>query len=212
MRTGRTGSARKSNDRSSQNEVPSSPPTNPPFQLIHSYTSISSNLETSDSSLSDTEPDQNRIPVDVTAAYKRGPQQVVYKGNQFIWKEHDDNESAFTKSSIIWRLGDEHERVGNNCVKKYWRCGLCKKTTLLAMKNTSRSGIKDKKKKKKKKKQHKIGKQGQRIRISQTTLLGAVTTAGTVISTAAMKIPKMTGRVICSLRKCCYTIGTSSMP
>ena len=44
------------------------------------------------------------------------------KGNQYIWKEYEDNERAFTESSIIWRLGDEYERVGNNCLKKYWRC------------------------------------------------------------------------------------------
>jgi hypothetical protein len=88
---------------------------------------MSSDFETSDSCLSDTEPHQSSHPREVAAAYTRGPLQVVYKGNQYIWKEHEDNERAFTKSSIIWRLGDEYERVGNNCLKKYWRCGLCKK-------------------------------------------------------------------------------------
>jgi hypothetical protein len=45
---------------------------------------MSSDLEMSDFSLSDTEPNQTAIPADVAAVYKRGPQQVVYKGNQFI--------------------------------------------------------------------------------------------------------------------------------
>lgn len=84
---------------------------------------MSSDRETSDSCLSDTEPYQGPIPRDIAAAYKRGSLQVVHKGNQYIWKEHEDNESAFTESSIIWRLGDEYERVGNNCLKKYRRCG-----------------------------------------------------------------------------------------
>src|SRR5271156_1843990 len=65
----------------------------------------------SDFSQSETEPDQISIPADITAAYKRGPPQVVYKGNQFTWKQHHDNERAFTRSSVIWQLGDEYEKL-----------------------------------------------------------------------------------------------------
>jgi len=62
----------------------------------------------SDFSQSETESDQISIPADIAAAYKRGPPQVVYKGT---WKQHHDNERAFTRSSVIWQLGDEYEKL-----------------------------------------------------------------------------------------------------
>jgi hypothetical protein len=66
----------------------------------------------------------------------------AHKGKQYIRKQHDDNERAFTKSSTIWQLGDEYEKLGNGHQKKNWRCGLCStKTTMLAMKDSSSAGL-----------------------------------------------------------------------
>jgi hypothetical protein len=49
---------------------PSSPYTNSSFRFIYGNTSMSSDLEPSDSSLPDAESNQVPIPADATAAYK----------------------------------------------------------------------------------------------------------------------------------------------
>jgi hypothetical protein len=46
-----------------------------------------------------------------------------------VWKAHEDNQRAFTKPFVIWQLGDEYEKVVSGYRRKYWRCGLCTKTS-----------------------------------------------------------------------------------
>ena len=85
-----------------------------------------------------SDPDSSRsdldinIDPDVAAAYNRGPDRVVHKGKQYLWRKHRDNTRAFSQPSVIWFLGDEYERTGNSRQKRFWRCGLCKGTTMLA--------------------------------------------------------------------------------
>lgn len=72
-------------------------------------------------------------------------------------------------------------RRGNNHWKQYWRCGLCKKHTMLAIDTGSSSGLRHLKK-------HKIDKNGQRIRgSSQTTIISAFTTAANTVATLVTK-------------------------
>jgi hypothetical protein len=56
------------------------------------------------------------------------PERVSFKGKQYVWKAHEDNQRAFAKPSVIWQLGDEYEKVVSGYRRKYWRCGLCTKT------------------------------------------------------------------------------------
>ena len=30
-----------------------------------------------------------------------------------MWKQHEDNQRAFTTPSVIWQLGDEYEKIGS---------------------------------------------------------------------------------------------------
>jgi hypothetical protein len=98
-----------------------------------------------------------RVAADVAAAYTRGTAQILYKGKHFDWRQHEDNTRAFVKASVIWELGDEYERRGQDR-KQYWRCGLCRKNTLLAIDGGSSSGLRHLKKK------HKINSNGQRMK------------------------------------------------
>jgi hypothetical protein len=108
-----------------------------------------SDLEMSDSSQSDSEPNTD-------VAYRRGPPHLMHKGNLHTRKEHQDNTRAYSKASIIWQFGDEYARTVNGQQKKYWRCGLCDRTTILVMSDNSSSGLRHLKK------NHKIDKDGQR--------------------------------------------------
>ena len=56
------------------------------------------------------------------------PERASFKGKQYVWKAHEDNQRAFTKPSVIWQLGDEYEKVGSGYRRKYLCCGLCTKT------------------------------------------------------------------------------------
>ena len=134
-----------------------------------------------DSSHSESELPQQLVEVDVTvaAAYKPGPQRLTYKGKQYIWKHHEDNCRAFTKPSVIWQLGDEYRRTGSDQEVRYWRCGLCKTTTLLAMTDNSSTGLRHLKRKRK------IDKNGQRIDRTQSTVAAAFAAATAVANTAA---------------------------
>ena len=55
------------------------------------------------------------------------------KGKQYVWEQHEDNQRAFTTPSVIWQLGDQYEKIGSGYQRKYWRCGLCTNTKMLAM-------------------------------------------------------------------------------
>jgi hypothetical protein len=96
------------------------------------------------------------------------------KGKQYVWKQHEDNQRAFTTPSVIWQLGDEYEKIGSGHRRKFWRCGLCPNTKMLAMNDNSTSGLRHLKKK------HKIDKYGQRIGIKQSTITAAFAAATTV--------------------------------
>src|SRR3954470_10891529 len=87
---------------------------------------------------------------------------------RYSGKEHQDNTRAYSKASIIWQFGDEYERTINGHRKKYWRCGLCNRTTILVMNDNSSSGLRHLKKR------HKIDKDGQR-QTSQTSITTAFT-------------------------------------
>jgi hypothetical protein len=68
-------------------------------------------MSDSDSSRSDLD---INIDPDVAAAYNRGPDRVVHKGKEYLWRKHRDNTRAFSQPSIIWFVGDEYERTGNS--------------------------------------------------------------------------------------------------
>ena len=95
-------------------------------------------MSDSDSLLSDID---INIDPGVTAVYNRGPDRVVYKGKQYLWPKYQDNTRAFPSPSVIWFLEDEYERTGNSRQKTFWRCGLCKGTTMLASPGGSSSGL-----------------------------------------------------------------------
>ena len=113
--------------------------------------------DTDNSSQLESESGHVQIAVDVAAAYTRGPARVLFKGKHFHWRPHEDNTRAFTKSSIIWQLGDEYKRREGDR-KQYWRYSIYKKNTILVINNGSSSGLRYLRKK------HKIDSHGQRIR------------------------------------------------
>src|ERR1700733_10193321 len=116
----------------------------------------------SDSDSSHSDLDINIDP-DVVAAYNRGPDRVVHKGKEYLWRKHRDNTRVFSQPSVIWFLGDEYERTGNSRQKRFWRCGLCKGTTMLVCGGGSSSGLRHLKK-------HRIDKQGHQIVFPPNTL------------------------------------------
>jgi hypothetical protein len=97
-------------------------------------------------------------------AYRRGPPHLMHKGNLYTRKEHQDNTRAYSKASIIWQFGDEYARTVNGQQKKYWRCGLRDRTTILVMSDNSSSGLRHLKK------NHGIDKDRQR-QTSQITVI-----------------------------------------
>lgn len=108
-----------------------------PFCTVHFsivdliLSTMPSEIETSDSDSSVSDELINLDP-EVAAAYIRGPDRVLCKGKQYLWHNHRDNIRAFRKPSVIWLLDGEYERGGDGFRKKFWRCGICKKTTMLA--------------------------------------------------------------------------------
>jgi hypothetical protein len=131
-------------------------------------------MSDSDSSRSDLD---INIDPDVAAAYNRGPDRVVHKGKQYLWRKHRDNTRAFSQPSVIWFLGDEYERTGNSRQKRFWRCGRCKGTTMLACGGGSSSGLRHLKKK------HRIDKQGQQTATKQRTITSVLFAAATTVAT-----------------------------
>jgi hypothetical protein len=141
---------------------------------------MSSDVEMSDcdSLASDT---AINIDPEVAAAYSRRPDYVVHKGKTYQWQQHTDHTRAFCKPSVIWDLGDEYGRMENSRQRRFWRCGICKKNTLLACENSSSSGLRHLKKK------HKIDKNGQRIITSQKTITSAFAVTATTVTTLVTK-------------------------
>ena len=141
---------------------------------LYRHSNMPSDVEMSDSHQSDSEPELSQLP-NTEVAYKQGPPQLTYRGNLFTRKEHQDNTRAYSKPSIIWQFGDEYARTVDGHQKKYWRCGLCNKTTMLVMTDNLSSGLRHLKKK------HKIDKDGQK-QTSQTTATAAFAAAATVVN------------------------------
>jgi hypothetical protein len=72
---------------------------------------MSSDVEMDGSSQSGTEIEPVlAIAPDVLVARKPGPPHFVHKGKHYDWRPHEDNCRAYTKPSIIWKLGDEYEK------------------------------------------------------------------------------------------------------
>lgn len=130
-----------------------------------------SDVEMSDSGRSSSEP--TTLP-----AYKQGPEQLKHRGVLYTRKDHEDQTRAYTKSSIIWQFGDEYEKGGEDGRPpvKTWRCGICKKTVLLVMKDNSSSGLRHLRNK------HKIDKTGAS---PQSTIAAAFTAVNAVASLVA---------------------------
>ena len=125
---------------------------------------MSSDVEMDDSSQSETEIEPElAIAPDVLTARKPGPAHLVHKGKHYDWRPHEDNYRAYTKPSIIWQLGDEYGKRGNSHRKQYWRCGVCRNHTVLAIEEGSSSRLRSLKK------QQEIGQRigGSRKRLSR---------------------------------------------
>ena len=103
---------------------------------------MSSDVEMNSSDVEMSDSDQSGNGSNTLRAYKRGPERLMHKGDLYTRKQHQDATRAFTKSSIIWKFGDEYEKGGNSRQRvKSWRCELCNKTTLLVMTDNSSSGL-----------------------------------------------------------------------
>ena len=116
------------------------------------------------------------IDPEVATAYTRGPERVVLHNATYLWQQHTDNTRAFSKHSVIWHLGDEYKRIGNSHNKRFWRCGIYKKTTMLACDRSSSAALRHLKRK------HKINRHGQKEDTSQKTIASAFT-ATSIIAT-----------------------------
>ena len=84
-----------------------------------------SDFEMEDSDSSSTNESLNVDP-SILASVTQGRPRVVSKGKEY--QRHYGSRAARVPS-VIWNTGEEYERNG----KKYWRCGICKKTKMLAI-------------------------------------------------------------------------------
>ena len=74
-------------------------------RLFTPKTMSSSDVEMVDSGHLESEPEglqRVRVAADVAAACRRGPERLKVKGKQYVWKQHEDNQRAFTTPSVIW--------------------------------------------------------------------------------------------------------------
>ena len=123
---------------------------------------------------SDTEMSGSDLPIlnldpAITASVRPGPERAVYNHREYI--RHPEIRTA-QDPSVIWNLGEEYER--NH--KRFWRCGICKKTKMLATQKGTSSSLRHLKK------DHKIDKQGRRIRTGQVTIVEAATIAAQTVA------------------------------
>jgi hypothetical protein len=123
---------------------------------------------------SDTEMSGSDSPVlnldpAIAASVRLGPERAVYSHREYI--RHPGIRAA-QDPSMIWNLGEEYER--NH--KRFWRCGICKKTKMLAIQKGTRSALRHLRK------DHKIDKQGRRIRTDQMTIVEAATIAAQTVA------------------------------
>ena len=88
-----------------------------------------------------------------------------------------------------WDLGEEYER--NH--KRFWRCGICKKTKMLVIQKGASSALRHLKK------GHKIDKQGRRIRTDQMIIVEAATIVAQTIAQVVSRFNANTFRYLSQL-------------
>jgi hypothetical protein len=86
----------------------------------------------------------------IVASVTPAPEQVIHKYREYL--RHPGIRAAETPS-VIWSVGEEYRRNK----KKYWRCGICKKTKMLAIDKGTTSALRHLRR------DHKIDKKGRRI-------------------------------------------------
>ena len=123
---------------------------------------------------SDTEMSGSDSPVlnldpAITASVRPGPERAVCNHREYI---RHPGICAAQDPSVIWDLGEEYER--NH--KRFWRCGICKKTKMLVIQKGASSALRHLKK------GHKIDKQGRRIRTDQMIIVEAATIVAQTIA------------------------------
>jgi hypothetical protein len=90
-----------------------------------------------------------------------GPERSVYKYREYF--RHPGIRAA-QDPSVIWSLGEEYERNK----ERFWRCGICKKTTMLVIHRGISSALRHLRR------CYKINKIGRRIRPRQTIIRDAI--------------------------------------
>ena len=97
----------------------------------------------------------------IAATVSAGPERVIYKLKEYVRRP---GVRATREPSVIWSVGKEYKRNK----KRFWRCSICKKTTMLVMQNGISSALRHLKK------DHKIDKQGRRIQTKQRTIIETI--------------------------------------
>jgi hypothetical protein len=123
-------------------------------------------MSNSDSSVADAEVFLNPA---IAATVTPAPERVINRSREYI---RHPSVRATEAPSVIWRAGEEYQR--NN--KKFWRCGICKKSKLLAIENGMSSALRHLKK------DHNIDKKGRRIQKRIRTIEEAMTVGARVAS------------------------------
>ena len=122
---------------------------------------------------SDTESDSDspvfNLDPAIAASVCPGPEKATYNHREYI--RHPGIHAA-QDPSVIWSVGEEYERNK----KRFWRCGICKRTKMLAIQNGTSSALRHLKK------DHKINKQGKRIQSNQTTIVEATAIAAQTVA------------------------------
>jgi hypothetical protein len=62
----------------------------------------------------------------ITASVYPGPERAAYSHQEYI---RHPGIRATQDPSVVWNLGEEYERIH----KRFWRCGICKKTKMLTI-------------------------------------------------------------------------------
>ena len=122
---------------------------------------------------SDTESDSNlpafNLDPAIAASVCPGPKRAIYNHREYI--RHPGIHAA-QDPSVIWSIEEEYERNK----KRFWRCGICKRTKMLAIQNRTSSALQHLKK------DHKINKQGKQIQSNQIIIVEAIAIAAQTIA------------------------------
>jgi hypothetical protein len=143
---------------------------------------MSSNGETSDPDSSSPESSINLDPA-IAASVRPGPERAVHQCKEYI--RHPGIRAA-QDLSVIWSSGEEYERNK----KRFWRCGICKKTKMLAIQKGTSSALRHLRK------CHKIDKMGRRIQPKQTTIVEAISGAAQTVTQVVTRFNANTFRYL----------------